>query len=324
MRSVPRDRIVRSSAETLISELKAGSYSILKSLDANKLRLEMLPVGLACRIILWIILRAKKNPHGRAQKLLDFFFPTTLRVNNYRYDWRKKHNTAIVLYFNHQSLLEVIGTINYCFKNFTDKRFLFPVNLPWYECLIPVADKLAQLNIDIVPLITPTTYDKLISRQSTKSDQEAVNEIKYKFDKYYFALADQYILISQLVAIAPSATRVPTIFNSKEAYHSGNDKHMGKKVPRPISMVVISAQRMSRLQEDPIEIDFVPIVFTHKGQIRRGLNIGRHHDIYVGRALTLRQMENLRQQKKVDFVARRKLADFLPDHIKYPPQIADF
>lgn len=310
-------QLVDIPTRDLIEELKVGDRSLLKSLCANRLRLEMLPVGFICRFLLWILLRKPEQGRHRAYRILKFFFPTTIRHDYYAH--RVGEDTAVVIYFNHQSLFEVLAAIIWCLHNLPDKRYIFPVNLPWYETLAPVSAQLSQLGINITPLITPKTKAKLIKGMD-ETIISLVHNLKTDFENYYFDLIGHYAMSADVIAIAPSAGRTATIFKSKAAFHCGSDHDkLMEGSPKTISAVLLSIRRASRQYSAEPNVDFVPMIVT-RPHVRPGLNLFRRHFVYVGTPLSLPQMKRLHKYRKDNFVALRKLAEHLPRDIQYPKE----
>lgn len=373
MTRVSYDYLHQATAEDIIEKLKFDKMSVLLSLNsakASKMRREMSIVGLVCRLVLWLIhfkpehynkltawlvqtifLPTKiSDTKSRTLRIVETFFPTNTSQNAYHYVRSEKEQTAIVAYFNHQSLFEVLACICWCIRTFEGKRFIFPVNLPWYEQLIPVSSKLARLGIDIVPLITPNTHRKLIwdkplrvnesvrnetirniiniyyevaynirQRLTTKKRQnrdKVINQLKATFEKHYFAQAATYALSANVIAVAPSATRTRTIFPDKETFEHGNDRNLG--MPKTISAIIIAIARASRRHIQEPLVDFVPFVATREGRIGKRLNLFRKHEIYIGEAMDYNQALDLHSQRMINYVAYHNLAEFVPEHIKYP------
>ena len=306
---IPYETLLTADAGALKNLLEIR-YSILKSIGANKLRLGMALVGKVCQFFIWLIFFRSRNieriARRRATIIVKFFFPVTIKKNYYP---RTTLDTAVVLYINHQSLFEILATIWYCLSHFTDHKYLFPVNLPWYEALTPVIDKLGKLGITITPMITPSTYKKL---ERITSDTEHISHIKSVFETEYSHLVSIFVQNNNIVVVAPSATRTEHIFPSQVAYLY-EDIDAVKDMPRTMTAIFFSLRRTKNLT-----VDFVPFVVTRKRPAGKGLNIWRRHSIYVGPANTLEEFRAESKDDLLDYNCYQRLCRFLPDHVKYP------
>ena len=296
-------------------KLKNDNVSVLKSLGANHLRLQMALVGLICKFFIWIVFLKKtiKKRQILARRVIKFFFPA--RITSDPYSAIKLFSSPgqpVVAYFNHQSLFEVFAIIGLAF-DCPSKSCLFPVNLPWFEALSPVSDKLRDLGIVITPMITPKTQKKILSL--SPQNQSVVDSLKRTFESEYFSLIKVFATVGDIIAVAPSATRTPSIFPNRQAYHH-EDLAALKTMPRTISAIMLALKRHNRPSN---EIRFIPISITPKNQKLpfAGVNLFRKHNIAIGKPLNFQQMHNLQKQRIVDFVACRKLADLSPTIFRY-------
>ena len=114
MKRFSHDELRQLSTDDIIG--KIGKYSVLKSVGADYMRLKMVPVGFACRLILWIILQKPRYGYfviygvcyllyflvfaitymfcpiasleqqyrHRMDNVLNFFFPTEASPNYYK------------------------------------------------------------------------------------------------------------------------------------------------------------------------------------------------------------------------------------------------
>ncbi|MDR3297759.1 MAG: hypothetical protein LBT19_00025 [Candidatus Nomurabacteria bacterium] len=315
MRSVSCDFLMKAEIRQLKEELSACELSVLKSLGANKLRTQMSLVGYICRLVVWLIFWGDKNTKrlkARAASLVRFFFPTRMRVDNYR----QNKDAAVVFYFNHQSLFEVLAVIWYCLSRYPNKRYVFPVNLPWYEALCPVFDKLRQIGIWITPMITPNTYKKLVKVAGADEERQmVVRRLKTQFEEEYFKMVAEFVQSKDIIAVAPSATRTKYIFPSQAAF-SGVDAVAIKTMPRTMSAIVLSIRR-SRVESE--SVDFVPFVATRRHRAGQGLNIWRRHDVYIGKAESLPEILVKQKERTLDYECSRRLAEFVSGEIIYGP-----
>ncbi|MFV0485391.1 MAG: hypothetical protein ACK5MU_04190 [Candidatus Saccharimonadales bacterium] len=309
------EALVECRAEELVEQLGSRQLSVLKSLKAHKLRLEMSLVGRLCQFIVWLIYigpRSKLALKKRAAAWVKFFFPIRYCKNDYRVG--DAGAAGVVVYFNHQSLFEVLATIYFCMTTFPDKRYLFPVNLPWYEGLCPVLKRLDGLDVCIMPMITPSTKEKLDEIADGDATMlHAIEVIKHRFEEHFGERVVDFLMAGDLIAVAPSATRTPYIFPSYDAY-IGRDKKGIKKMPRSIEAIVMSLRRR---QKGELNVVFIPFVATRKKRAGRGLNVWRRHDVYVGEMDDFETVALLQKARVLSYEFYRKLAEYVPDDVKY-------
>lgn len=314
------EKLKNMGAVELKNGLVARKLSVLKSLGASKLRVEMRVVGWICQLVVWLIYRGAKDiykggydlerPKRRTARLVKFFFPVTLRLD----EFEPNDYSALVIYFNHQSLFQVLAVIWYCQIRFPGKKCIFPVNLPWYEALCPVFEKLWGLGVCITPMITPSTNKKLTKIAGDDGDKrDLISILKLRFEEEYGKMVLEFLRNQDIVAVAPSAGRTDFVFPSKKAYQ-GIDMDAVKTMPRTMTVIVYS---LLRRKLEYLRVDFVPFVATRVRPAGRGLNVFRRHDVYVGKAQSLKVVLERVKAKAFDYECYARLAHFVPENIKY-------
>lgn len=304
--------LLRSSDAAHIKDLLSKGYSVLDSLGAHSMRVQMAVVGRICQALVWLIFLSVRRPtcsllKRRAASVIKFFFPTTIRINHMRIGGN--HPAGIVIYFNHQSLFEVLAVLWYCMVHFPGKRMYFPMNLPWYEGLTPIIGKLEQLGIHVTPLITPSTQRKL--QKATRNRPESADliaHLKSVFDAEYSRPIIPFLEHGDIIAVAPSATRTTYIFPSRAAY-TGEDT---SELPGTMTKIVFHLRRVG------FDVYFVPFVATRDKPAGRGLNIWRRHDVCIGPARTLADMSADLRAGTLDHSCFMRLAQFVPARLHYP------
>lgn len=320
MYAIPCEKLKGMDVAELKKGLVARKLSVLKSLGASRLRAEMRVVGWVCQLVVWLIYRGAKDiwrggydlerPRRRTVRLVKFFFPVTLQLD----EFEPSDRSALVIYFNHQSLFQVLAVIWYCQIRFPGKKCIFPVNLPWYEALCPVFEKLWGLGVCITPMITPSTNKKLMKiAGKDENRRDLISILKLRFEEEYSKMVLEFLQSQGIVAVAPSAGRSDFIFPSKKAYQ-GLDAETIKSMPRTMTMIVFSLRR-KKLEN--LRIDFVPFVATRERPAGRGLNVFRRHDIYVGQSQTFEEVLERVKVRAFDYECYARLAHFVPENIKY-------
>ena len=196
--------IRRYSGKELIEKLNNNEFSVLRGLGALDLRNEMREPGLLCRALANTVCATNDDSklRKRAWNVLRPFSPVKVTGVFPECD------DAVVIGFNHPSLGEIFRLIGVCFAIYEDKEFLFPVNIPWYENLVPIIPQLKRMGITIVPMITPKTEAKLVARNSDNEDVLAtIRNIKVAFERNYIRTAKSVASRNGVIVVAPSATR---------------------------------------------------------------------------------------------------------------------
>ena len=192
------------SGQELLRLLDTGKISILNVLGAHDLKKEMIPVGRLCSLVVRIACRTKDDSalRKRAVSIIRIAAPAK-RIGKFP---TSEH--TVVIGFNHPSLGEVARLLYLGFQRYPDREFLFPVNLPWYESIVPVIPQLERLGIHICPMITPATESKLKAKAA--GDEAMLKDIqllKMIFDHRYVREVKNIAQKNGVIFVAPSATR---------------------------------------------------------------------------------------------------------------------
>ncbi len=264
-------RIQNRGSKKIAEDLRANRYSILESLGCHKMRKEMRLVGIACRTILWIgECRARcrsgdfgKNLRDQIAAVLNWGAPSKVR------GFFPRIQKGIVFGFNHPTLGEIIRLIAVCLMEYPNRKYLFPVNLAWYEELAPVADRMEVFGLYIVPTITPATREKM-SKILDEEKMKVVDRLAKDFNFDYLSACSEFIADNQIVMIAPSATRKATVFDSFPQYQGYE-----KIDPATMSLIAMSLERSKQLEN----CVFVPIAIIPPRKYNRRLNLFKTYTI---------------------------------------------
>ncbi len=192
------------SGRELIDKLNNNEFSVLRGLDALDLRNEMRDAGRLCKRLANIVCATRDDSklRQRAANIIKPFSPVKVTGEF------PSCEDAVVIGFNHPSLGEIFRLIGVCFMIYEDKEFLFPVNIPWYENLVPIIPQLKRMGITIVPMITPSTEAKLVARHSEDEEMlTIIKNIKVAFERNYMRAAKDVASRKGVIVVAPSATR---------------------------------------------------------------------------------------------------------------------
>lgn len=192
------------SAAELIEKLNNNEISVLRLLGADKLRREMKPAGILCKLLADYICLAGERLKARKKAILVLRKIAPLKLAK---DFPKVES-SIIVGFNHPTLGEIFRFLLIAFETYQDRELLFPVNIPWYENITPIIPKLDMLGIHITPMITPSTEGKL--KKLFEGDDEKLQEVqlvKNIFERRYMRMAREAAKENYVTFVAPSATR---------------------------------------------------------------------------------------------------------------------
>lgn len=305
------------SAEEIIDKLQHDNYSLLKSLGAEKLRKEMVPVGKICNAAINYVLGSTKksskiDEKERIKKARAKLLKHLKRLTPGTYEgFPKDSKNGLVIGFNHPSLGEIARILMMKIDVMGDKPMLFPVNLPWYEALAPNYERIKELGIIITPTITPSTWAK-INLEKGSELYEAGNKIKHEFRDLYTKLSHDIMKDGGVIFVAPAATRQATVFKTKEIYD--------KKEPIIPTMSVLAIE----LYKDPkINCDFLPIAVLPPENYKRNLNFFKKYQLIPGKPFTATEIrkkyikKNATKLPEFDYDFHLRIAELLPKKFKY-------
>lgn len=288
-----------------LQELTAGeinrkiiyeNYSLLKSLGADKLRKEMVPVGKICNLAVDHFVKTtgpkndpKKHSYNARKKMVKGL--SKLAPADYK-GFPKDTKNGLVVGFNHPSLGEIGRIMLMKADVMGESPMLFPVNLPWYEALAPFYDEIKVLGIIIVPTITPSTWDKMNLKKGTEL-YDVANRLKREFRDAYIDLSHETVKHGGVIFVAPSATRQATVFKSPAVYNGD------EPVIPTMSLLAL------RLLRDPeMNCDFLPMAVLPPKKYKRGLNIGKKYTLIPGDIMT------------ADYIRKKYFGDSTPDKLE--------
>ncbi|MDO4742047.1 MAG: hypothetical protein Q4A79_01570 [Candidatus Saccharibacteria bacterium] len=292
------------------------NYSLLKTLGGEKLRKEMVPVGVICKRAVDFFVdttgpkndskKHQKNARKRLVKVLSKVTPGEYE------DFPEDSKNGLVVGFNHPSLGEIARILMMKMDVMGEKPMLFPVNLPWYEALSAYFDKIKLLGIIITPTITPATWQKLNLKEGDPF-YEAAMRVKRGFREMYTKLSLETVRDGGVIFVAPSATRQKTVFKSKAVY----DKE--EEVIPTMSVLAI------KLYEDPKTCcDFLPMAVLPPEGYKKGLNFYKKYQLIPGAIMTAdfirEKYFKTKKPKKLegfDYDFHQRIAEKLPREFWY-------
>ena len=169
---------------------------------------------------------------------------------------------GVVMAFNHPSLGEIIRLMGICMQNYETKKYLFPVNIIWYEALAPVISRLRQYGFVLMPVVTPSARKTLMRRARTQEQKLAVDLLTKRLNRAYMKRAARFIEKKDIVLVAPSARRRRFIFrNAKEKN--------GLKAVEPQTITILTSHLLAK----DLKFYILPVAVGVPWFAPKGLNL---------------------------------------------------
>lgn len=272
--------ISQKQPRELIGDLAAARFSLLRSFGCGAMNFANFWVRLACRFFISIAKKEalkirERDPaidemDANKYTLCRIFRSGAPSVILGETDFpESKH--GLVIGFNHPSLGEIIRLMYLCMAYYPDRTYLFPVNLIWYEALVPVIDELRQYGFELTPIITPSARRKLLKHAKTIEARARLNILTQAFAGAYVDRCAEFVENGQIVLVAPSATRKKYLFDSVEISD-------GKKPIEPATMTMLTLKlRKAKIEEYGI----VPVAIIPPKFSTKGLNLFRNYKFAI-------------------------------------------
>ena len=310
-----KEQLETLTGEEINQKIIYEGYSLLRTLGAENLRKEMVPVGKICKTAIDYFINTtgpKDNYEEHAKNARAKLVRVLSKITPGEYEgFPQDSKNGLVVGFNHPSLGEIARILMMKIDKMGDKPMLFPVNLPWYEALAPFYDKIVMLGIIITPTITPSTWAKMNLRKGTELF-EAGSRIKREFRDMYTARSHEAIREGGVIFVAPPATRQATVFKNKAIYD--------REEPIIPTMSVLAID----LYRDPkMNCDFLPMAVLPPEGYKRGLNFRKVYRLIPGEmfsAATIRKKylkKNADKLPDFDWEFHHRIAEKLPKKFWY-------
>ena len=306
MRKLPVQDVKEMATVDLIDGLRNREFSLLESAGCHRLRREMYIPGFLCRFTVNTAFRlagdqrrtfgSYKRIRGKLCKLLDKVTPAEINGNFPQVD----HERALIFGFNHPSLGEIGRFVGVCMRDYGNRKHLFPVNLPWYEALMPIVGKLEELGIYITPIITPSTYEKMKAYASDEWMAQ-LDAARTGFSNHYMKLCVEFAETGGVIWVAPSATRRRTVFNSA-------DECSAKVACAPQTMSLLTT---ALVRAKVTDCDFVPIGIQPPAGFKPGLNLFKTYRMSIGKSIPMSEASDLLRERLPSGRGRRLDHEFL-------------
>lgn len=256
--------IKEQSALDTIIDLRNDEYSLLDTLGLHDMKSEMRDVGKTCQKVLNLAEKLARPIVGDYKQSLRTAMGKILKWQApYEVKGSFPHpKDGLVFGFNHPTLGEIFRLIAVCVTEYSNRRYLFPVNIVWYEELAPLAYRMEKFGLYITPTITPATRDKLAERLSEKR-LAIVDNLAAEFNKIYLNACAEFISGGDIVMIAPSATRQKTVFKNREQLY-------GYERIEPQTMTLLAIELDRRIK---LKCYFMPLAIIPPSEGNNGLNM---------------------------------------------------
>ena len=292
----------------IIDDISNSRISLLRSFGCWQLNLIFFWVRIACRFFLNLAeLRAKRFRNLKRQIALKNSLGTIFArgapfvIDNpdafpllEKRDEGKFLDCGLIIGFNHPSLGEIIRLMAICMIQYDTKRYLFPVNIVWFEALAPVIDRLSEYGFTLMPVITPSAKQTMCKYCSDGKAMELVDSLAFGFTRAYIAQASQFVEEKQIVLVAPSARRKYHIF-------SNPDEQKGKKPIEPQTMTTLA--RCLLIQK--LGFAILPVAVIPPRNCSRGLNLLKPYQFSPCDVVLPDDVQNLCKERDCQGICRR-------------------
>ena len=311
-----KNELAKMSAEEAIDKIQHENYSLLTTLGAEDLREEMVNVGRVCNAAVNYFFRTtgpkndiEKHNQAARKKLVKILSKITPGAYE---GMPEDSKNGLVVGFNHPSLGEIARILVMKIDIMGDKPMYFPVNLPWYEALMPNYEKIKRLGIILTPTITPSTWRKMGLKMGTWQYEQG-KRLKQEFRDIYTNLSHEAVKNGGVIFVAPSATRQETVFETEKMYKGEED------IIPTMSLLAV------KLYSDPkMQCDFLPMAVLPPANFSRGLNFRKKYQLIPGEIMTADYIrkkyfkkKNVKRLDGFDLEFHQRIADKLPKRFWY-------
>jgi hypothetical protein len=216
-----------------------------------------------------------------------------------------------IIAFSHPSLGDPLRAFLAIYDLFSELglplgRCCFPVNLPWYETICRSRRQLSKVNVDILPLLTKATQQRLADPQQ----QPLLDHIKAQLDRNFSQAVISILAENGCVIIAPSSTR------SRYLYTDAQQAQTGQGLPPAISFLLATAQRRHL---DLNRINILPVGITLNDKSVFGqLNPFKTDTVTIGAPLNAGLMVAIKKSLRLDHTVTKALEPLVPTSYHYP------
>ena len=301
-------------AQDLINDMENGKSVLLGFGESGKkLKREIAATGLICRILLFLIfnpvfrfrLKLSRNKERLYIRRKSFAVWLAKIIFRFKTTGHEKTDLSEIFVINHPTLNDPLCALFYALICYPDREIILPVNLPWFESICKYRQKLLAVKINIVPIITPKTVERL-------SDNPQISSVQQNFITHYLSSLTQVLSTGGMAVVAQQATRQRFLFAKKEQYTTGEN------ILSTISLILASIKRAKILEK----VAFVPTgVVPHSTKSRQSLNLFRKYTLNFNKSITAIDLtetsKELNVKRAPDLKILHMLAETIPEFYHY-------
>ena len=303
-----------TTAQDLINDMENGKSVLLSFGESGKrLRREIAATGLICRILLFMIfnpffrlrVRLAKNKEKLYKRRKSFAVWLAKIVFKFKTKGHTKTDFSEIFVINHPTLNDPLCALFYALTCYPNREIILPVNLPWFESISKYRQKLLAVKINIVPIITPKTVERL-------SDSPQISSVQQNFITHYLSSLTEILSNGGMSVVAQQATRQRFLFANKEQYTTGEN------ILSTISLIIACLKRAKILEK----IIFVPTgVVPHSTKARQSLNLFRCYTLNFNKSISaidlIEVSKELSAKRAPDLKMLHMLAEVVPEFYYY-------
>lgn len=268
------NELSQKSTLDIVDDMSNSHYSLLRSFGCGYMNIIFFWVRLACLFFLNMSARRARNLMKKYRfkkeaalkaslgKIFERGAPWIIDPSFLKIDY----NYGLIIGFNHPSLGEIIRLMGICMLFYEKRKYLFPVNLIWFEALAPIIDRLADYGFTLMPIITPTAKNTLMKHAKTLEAKAQVERLTRGFSNIYVNASAEFIDAKQIVLVAPSARRSFYVFRNRAVLE-------GKESIKPQTMTLL----VSSLIHRGLDFLVLPVAVIPPKGATRGLNLLRKY-----------------------------------------------
>ena len=295
------EELSQKNSRQIIDDISHAHYSLLRSLGCGKMIRGFAWVRWMCLFFINMARRRARrkfmcidpelaNKH-ELSKIFERGAPSYVWTLHYDFP---QTDCGIVIGFNHPSLGEIIRLIGICMRVYPNRRYLFPVNIVWYEALSPVMERLNALELYLTPIITPSAKERMLACAKTAEQKAEIERLSSGFSTVYLNTCCDFVAKKQIALVAPSAKRQATVFRNISTEH-------GYEAIEPQTMTILA---MSLIRKK-LDFAFLPIAVIPPPDSGKGLNLLKLYRILPCPPVSAQMTKRMCEERETDCKSRR-------------------
>lgn len=214
-----------------------------------------------------------------------------------------------IFIINHPTLNDPLCAILFAIITYPDCEIVIPVNLPWFESICRYRQKLLEMGIILVPILTPKTIARLDSTPK-------IGEIRNTFVSHYTDELTDTLKRGGLAVVAQSATRQRHLFLDETQSKTGTSE-TGVEILGTVSMMLLAIRRAKITDHANI----IPVgVIPHRPDAPAKINPFCKYTLKVGAPISanfLAQVKNPAKKLSADLHLLQRLQALTPSEYHF-------